>query len=46
MLIKTKVNGDILYYNKATNEFAAQTKDGIIKTYFKPKNGIEYFNKQ
>ncbi|WP_018130917.1 hypothetical protein [Effusibacillus pohliae] len=46
ILTKTRSNGDRLYYNKTTNEFAAVTKDGIIKTFFKPKDGIDYFNKQ
>lgn len=46
ILIKTRSNGDILFYNKSTNEFAVVTKDGVIRTYFKPKEGIRYFKKQ
>lgn len=46
ILIKTRVNGDRLVYNKATNEFATKTKDGVIRTYFKPTDGLEYFNRQ
>lgn len=46
ILTKTRSNGDILFYNKSTNEFAVVTKDGVIRTYFKPKEGIKYFNKQ
>ncbi|WP_245683840.1 hypothetical protein [Vulcanibacillus modesticaldus] len=46
ILTKTRSNGDILFYNKSTNEFAVVTKDGVIRTYFKPKEGIEYFKKQ
>jgi len=46
ILTKTRSNGDILYYNKAVNEFAVKTPDGIIRTYFKPIDGIDYFNRQ
>lgn len=46
ILTKTRLNGDILYYNKLTNDFAVKTKDGIIRTFFKPTNGINYFNRQ
>jgi pyocin large subunit-like protein len=27
-------NGDVLRYNTATNEFAAGTSDGVIRTFF------------
>jgi RHS repeat-associated protein len=36
-------NGDILRYNRRTNEFAAQTADGRIKTLFRPKDGLNYW---
>jgi len=39
-------NGDIIYYNQTTNEFAVKTIEGIIRTFFKPSAGIEYFNRQ
>ena len=47
-MTKTRANGDILFYNKATNtnEFAVKAPDGIIRTYFKPTDGINYFNSQ
>ena len=45
ILTKTRANGDILYYNMATNEFAIKASDGTIRTYFKPVEGIEYFNR-
>ena len=46
VLTKTRTNGDNIFYNKATNEFAVTDKSGSIKTYFKPTNGLEYYNAQ
>jgi len=46
ILTKVRPNGDTIFYNKATNEFAVKTSDGIIRTYFKPTDGINYFNRQ
>ena len=45
-MIKKDKNGTTYKYNKKTNEFAMVTKKGIVITYFKPKDGIEYFKKQ
>ena len=45
-LIKTRPNGDTLYYDPATNTFASKTKDGAPKTMFKPSAGMDYWNKQ
>lgn len=39
-----KTDGDSIYYLRATNEFVIVSDDGYIRTYFKPKNGIEYYN--
>jgi hypothetical protein len=39
-------NGDIFYYDPASNTFAITDKDGIMKTMFKPKRGIDYYNEQ
>jgi RHS repeat-associated protein len=37
-------NGDTLFYNPATNEFAVLASDGrTIRTYFKPEDGIAYW---
>lgn len=33
-------------YNKVSNEFAIITKDGIVITYFKPKEGYSYYKNQ
>ena len=45
-LTKFRDNGDILYYNPTTNEFAVLSKDGIIRTYFKPREGMDYWTIQ
>jgi pyocin large subunit-like protein len=42
----TRTNGDRLFYDAATNEFAATTKDGVIRTYFRPDNGSAYWQGQ
>ena len=40
----TRKSGDTLFYKPATNEFAVLAQDGkIIRTYFKPKNGMQYW---
>ncbi|HBV98040.1 MAG: hypothetical protein JL50_00965 [Peptococcaceae bacterium BICA1-7] len=46
ILSKVRPNGDTIFYNKATNEFAVKANDGAIRTYFKPTDGLEYFNRQ
>ncbi|MFT4008235.1 MAG: hypothetical protein QM683_22430, partial [Lacrimispora sp.] len=46
ILTKTRSNGDVLFYNKANNEFAIKASDGTIRTYFKPSDGIDYFYRQ
>lgn len=46
ILTKTRSNGDVIFFNKATNEFAVADKYGNIRTYFKPDDGIKYFNRQ
>ena len=40
----TRADGDILRYNKATNELAIMGKDGTIRTYFRPSGGMRYWN--
>lgn len=45
-LIKTRSNGDIVYYNETTNTFAVKNKDGVPKTMFKPEEGRVYFDRQ
>lgn len=41
-----KEDGDDVYYLEATNEFVVVSKQGYIRTYFKPDKGIAYYNKQ
>lgn len=39
-------DGDDVYYLEKTNEFVVVSKDGYIRTYFCPEDGIEYFHRQ
>ncbi len=39
-------DGDDVYFLEETNEFVVVSKDGYIRTYFYPEDGIEYFNRQ
>lgn len=39
-------DGDDVYYLESTNEFVIVSTDGYIRTYFKPNDGIKYFNRQ
>jgi pyocin large subunit-like protein len=32
-----------MIYKAATNEFAVVAKDNVIRTYFKPVDGVLYF---
>ena len=41
-----KEDGDDVYYIEETNEFVVISKDGYIRTYFKPDSGIKYYEKQ
>ena len=41
-----KDDGDDIYYLEQTNELVIVSKDGYIRTYFKPDSGIKYYNKQ
>ena len=41
-----KEDGDDVYYLEATNEFIIVSKDGYLRTYFKPSKGKKYFDKQ
>jgi pyocin large subunit-like protein len=33
-------------YNIRTNEFAVGSSEGTVRTLFRPKDGIHYWNKQ
>lgn len=41
-----KEDGDDVYYLEETNEFVIVSKDGYIRTYFNPNDGIKYYNRQ
>ena len=41
-----KEDGDDIYYIEATNEFVIVSKDGYIRTYFNPDDGINYYNRK
>ncbi|HUP62968.1 MAG TPA: RHS repeat-associated core domain-containing protein, partial [Thermoanaerobaculia bacterium] len=41
-----RANGDRVIYRAATNEFAVVTRNNVIRTYFKPKGGTEYYVRQ
>ena len=42
----TRSNGDKLFYDAARNEFAVLRPDGVLRTYFRPQNGSEYWRIQ
>jgi pyocin large subunit-like protein len=39
-------DGDDIYFLESTEELVILSKDGYIRTYFKPEDGIDYFNRQ
>ena len=46
-LTKTeKEDGDFVFYLESTNEFVILSTDGYIRTYFRPSDGLDYFNRQ
>jgi Bacterial TSP3 repeat len=42
----TRTNGDRLFYDAARNEFAVLKPDGVLRTYFRPQNGSQYWRSQ
>jgi len=46
VLTKEEEDGDLLYYDPETNGFAVLSSDGYLRTYFRPSDGIEYFERQ
>lgn len=46
VLKKQRENGDVLFYQPKTNTFAVVNKKGLLKTMFRPKDGMTYWNKQ
>lgn len=45
-LTKVRSNGDVLRYNPKSNIFAVMNKNGTPKTLFRPREAINYWNKQ
>lgn len=43
---KEKEDGDDIYYVESTNDLVIVSTDGYIRTYFRPDEGIRYYNKQ
>jgi pyocin large subunit-like protein len=42
----TRANGDQLFYSAANNEFGVLAKNGNIRTYFQPEDGVQYWLSQ
>jgi RHS repeat-associated protein len=45
-LIKMRSGGDILLYDPSSNTFAVRAANGSPRTYFRPVEKMEYWNKQ
>lgn len=43
---KEKEDGDDVYYLESTNEIVFVSKDGYIRTYFHPDDGLDYYDRQ
>ncbi len=39
----TRSNGDVIRYSVRTNELAIGTSDGVIRTLFRPTDGLDYY---
>lgn len=45
-LIKHDARGDTLFYQPSTDTFAVMDRRGEPRTFFKPDNGMAYWNRQ
>lgn len=43
---KTDEDGDTLFYDIEKNQFLVLARDGYIRTFFRPDDGIGYWNRQ
>ena len=43
---KQRKDGDDVYFLEAGNDFVVVSGDGYIRTYFRPHDGIKYYNRQ
>lgn len=41
-----KEDGDDVYYVESTNDFVVVSTDGYIRTYFRPEDGMAYYERQ
>lgn len=46
IMVLTRSDGSVSKYRISTNEFAVGTKDGNIRTAFKPKEGFQYWRNE
>ncbi|MEG0614540.1 MAG: hypothetical protein RR540_02195 [Oscillospiraceae bacterium] len=46
ILTKFEKDGDKLIFNTENDEFLVLSEDGFIRTFFKPEDLIDYFNRQ
>lgn len=46
VLTKADSDGNKLFYDPDTNEFAVLSDDGYIRTFFKPSGGQSYYDRQ
>lgn len=46
VLTKEDSSGNTLYYDPDLNEFAVKSHDGYIRTFFKPEDGRDYYDRQ
>ena len=46
VIMKYEEDGDELFYNTEYNFFGVLSKDGYIRTFFRPSAGQEYFDRQ
>ena len=45
-LTKSRDNGDTLFYNPDSNTFAVRASNGAPRTFFRPDNGMAYWERQ
>ena len=43
---KQRKDGDDVYFLESGNDFVVVSGDGYIRTYFRPHDGIKYYNRQ
>jgi pyocin large subunit-like protein len=45
-LVKHRENGDTLYFNPGSGIFAVQASNGAPRTFFRPDDGVAYWERQ